>query len=91
MTTDARAALHGLPIIESVYAVKDGEPIIHRRRWRHRLLSWPWRPWVATQIEIPKVPTAYQMGAVLVAHPAVVAELKRLSTMVAGMRGHGND
>lgn len=65
-------------IVETIQAVKDGPPVTRWRSWRVRLWSWPWRPWVATWTEIPKLPAAYITGNTIVAHPAVVAELKRI-------------
>jgi hypothetical protein len=69
----------GLKVIVSVYAVKDGEPIIHRRSWRQRLFSWPWRPWVTTWTEIPKVPAFYVTKDSIIAHPAALMELRKVT------------
>lgn len=31
--------------------VKSGDFVVYvRRTWRERLLSWPWRPWIASKV-----------------------------------------
>jgi hypothetical protein len=49
-----------------------------RRSWRERLLSWPWRPWVATKEISVEVPDEryYTFGNVVVCHPAVAQQLR---------------
>lgn len=70
--------LGGMRIIESVFAVTKGKPREVPRTWRQRLWSWPWRPWVRTRTETPMVPASYQLSSgTIVAHPAVVEELRR--------------
>lgn len=50
-----------------------------RRIWRDRLLSWPWRPWVATE-QRPD-PMIYKIAGQrfrYVAHPETIARYKRI-------------
>jgi hypothetical protein len=49
-----------------------------RRSWRERLLSWPWRPWVAAKEISVKVPDphCYTFDNVVVCHPAMATELR---------------
>jgi hypothetical protein len=51
-------------IVESAYLVVDGKPYTARRSWRERLISRPWRPFVASRVVVPKVPHpgAVQIG-----------------------------
>jgi hypothetical protein len=54
------------------------EQCLARRSWRERLLSWPWRPWVATRmvdIEVPD-PHCHTFGNVMVCHPAVAQRVR---------------
>jgi hypothetical protein len=49
-----------------------------RRSWRERLLSWPWRPWVAAKeisVEVPDL-HFYTFGNVVVCHPAVAQQVR---------------
>jgi hypothetical protein len=68
----------------SAYATKPGDPVTTRRSWRNRLLSWPWRPWVATTTHTPMVPAAYRTPQGWVIHPALEYELLRLTAQ----KGH---
>jgi len=68
----------GIQVIESPYCVTDGDPYSVVRSWRERLLTRPWRPWERTRMVTPKVPTSYMVSGTLFAHPAIVAELRRL-------------
>lgn len=70
----------GIEITTSVWLTEDGEPRQVRRSWRSRLFSRPWRPWKATFIEIPRVPSKsiyYLTPSCIVVHPAMLAELRR--------------
>jgi hypothetical protein len=77
----------GIRVVESVEAVKDGEPATRmvRRTWRHRLCTWPWTPWQPLREEtyIPKVPVYFIVNGIfgqrIIAHPAVVSEIRRLT------------
>jgi hypothetical protein len=54
------------------------EQRLARRSWRERLLSWPWRPWVATEqvsVEVPDL-WYYTIGNVAVCHPAVARRVR---------------
>lgn len=71
----------GLKIITTPELMERGEPIQVRYTWRERLISWPWRPWVATYTRIPLVPSSriYRMGHSLVMHPQMVDRLRTIS------------
>lgn len=75
---DAIDMFRGLRIHWSEYATKAGDPVQVRLTWRRRLLSWPWRPWVASYTRTPQVPAMYQAGHLLIAHPAMRSELATL-------------
>lgn len=69
----------GLRIIESEHLTEAGEPYEVRRTWRERLLTRPFRPFVATRTVVPQVPYrgAFQLNAhTLVMHPAIVRQLR---------------
>lgn len=71
--------LNGMRVIESVHLEQDGEPQTIRLTWRERLLTWPWRPWIATVTFVPKVPYrgAIQLNAnTLVMHPTTFRQLR---------------
>ena len=73
-------AFTGMRVLESVDCVRDGEPYQVRRRWRDRLFSRPWRPWVATLTVVPKIPHSLQLGPrTILAHPAIVRRLREIS------------
>lgn len=82
-------AFGGIQIIESVHMVEPGTPVTRVRSWRDRLFSadepgpWyarPWRPWDRADTRIPMIPCARQLpNGTLVAHPALVAELRRVT------------
>lgn len=67
-----------LRVVERVHMTEAGEPVTVRRGWRDRWLSRPWRPWVATRIHVPQVPSRriVQIGNSLVMHPAIARELR---------------
>ena len=67
----------GLPVIESIYATVPGQPYPVRRSWRERWLTWPWHPFMTIRLVTPMVPTCYHTSFGLVAHPAVIASLRR--------------
>jgi len=78
--------MNGIPVILSESLTQAGEPQQVRYSWRQRLLSWPWRPWVATYTVIPQVPYrgAMQMASGrLLMHPATFRALKE-ATDLAG-------
>lgn len=60
----------GIQVIESVHLVEDGEPCLRHLSWRERLFSWPWEPWVAAELEVPKVPARH--GIMLNDHTMVI-------------------
>lgn len=64
----------GISIIESDHLTVQ-EECTNQRSWRERLLSWPWRPWQATEVIIEQVPdpNVYWVKgrAAIVCHPAI--------------------
>jgi hypothetical protein len=67
---------NGLRVMVSAHAEKDGDPVVVRRSWRDRWLSWPWRPWVAQRTHIPRVPAMFQTREGLLVHPALIPALR---------------
>lgn len=69
--------LQGMRVRESEWLTVSGDPVQVRYSWRRRLLSWPWRPWVATYTMIPQVPDpdVYRFGNELVMHPQTLRTL----------------
>lgn len=68
----------GMRVILNQHLSQAGAPVTVRRSWRDRLLSWPWRPWIATRTHIPQVPSTevLVMGNTLHMHPALWRTLK---------------
>lgn len=81
--------INGLRIVANHNMVEDGEPIIVHRTWRERLFSRPWRPWMATRTVVPTRPKRefLRIGhSTLMAHPALIEELRRATSGDRGMR-----
>lgn len=63
---------------ESVYCTVSEERVV-RRTWKERLLSWPWKPWVAEKTIFIQVPDehVYQIGRyTFVCHPAIAKQIR---------------
>ena len=78
--------LYANPALLTIHKV---EPV--RRTWRERLLSWPWKPWVAERLEITMAPdpNLYRAGAVIVGHPETIkAATAHLAAQAAGGADH---
>ena len=74
------STFNGMHIIESVYLVENGEPIVVHRTWRERLFSRPWTPLIKTRTVVPQIPYrgAVQLDAnTLVMHPYTLAQLRK--------------
>jgi len=70
--------LGSIRLIESVWCTVSEERAI-RRTWRERLLSWPWRPWVAEKTIVVQIPDkhVYQIDRyTFVCHPAIAKQVK---------------
>jgi hypothetical protein len=83
--------LAGFRVIESPYLTQPGDPVTVRRTWRERLLSLPWRPFVATRVVIPQVPYRgfVRLNAHTIAmHPETLRELRKV-TQGEGLRDPG--
>jgi hypothetical protein len=68
-------AFSGMEVIVSQYASRRVETTT-RRNWRERLISWPWRPWLAFVKSVRYEPTAFTMNGKLVVHPEYLAAIK---------------
>jgi len=70
---------NGMRIVEDPHMLVPGEPETIDRTWGERLFSLPWRPWKATKVIIPMIPSKevlrYQDYWIM--HPVVAAQLKR--------------
>lgn len=69
----------GVPIVESLCMVEDGEPREVPRAWFDRLFTRPWRPFKATQTVVPKVPRIDALrlpNGTLVMHPETARRLR---------------
>jgi hypothetical protein len=64
-------------LIENPYLVVEVQHIV-RRNWRERLLSRPWKPWIANKVEIEYVPweRVIVAGDCIIAHPEIIRGLR---------------
>lgn len=48
------------------------------RTWKERLITWPWKPWVATRTEVYQVPSEeiFRIGDRLICHHDMLARIK---------------
>jgi len=73
---DSQPPPMGLQLISDHKLTVLGPP--RKRMWRERLFTRPWRPWVGWENTFVPDPVVYKVGNKLIAHPAVIGELRRL-------------
>lgn len=71
--------LHGMRIVEDPNLLVPGESETVQRDWHECLFSLPWRPWRATKIIIPMIPSTQVLryNNYWIMHPSVATQLKR--------------
>ena len=70
--------LNGYRIVEDISMTIPGEPIYTKRSWKTRLFTWPWKPFKANDIEIPRKPSneVIQSEGYLIMHPEIALVFK---------------